>query len=56
MKFLKIRHRRKTFGVRNSIEQWFSELKRRIRQFNVCFPTYKPRVSERWIASWVALS
>ena len=56
MKFLKIRHRRKTFGIRNSIEQWFSELKRRIRQFNVCFPTYKPRVSERWIASWVALS
>ena len=44
------------FGIRNSIEQWFSELKRRIRQFNVCFPTYKPRVSERWIASWVALS
>ena len=38
MKFLKIRHRRKTFGIRNSIEQWFSELKRRIRQFNVCFP------------------
>ena len=26
------------FGIRNSIEQWFSELKRRIRQFNVCFP------------------
>jgi transposase-like protein len=37
MKFLKIRHRKKTFGIRNSIEQWFSELKRRIRQFNVCF-------------------
>jgi len=29
MEFLKIRHRRKTFGIRNSIESWFSKLKRR---------------------------
>jgi transposase-like protein len=56
MKFLKLRHRRKTFGIRNSIESWFSKLKRRIKQFNVCFPTYKTRVSEKWIISWVALS
>jgi len=28
MKILKIRHRRETFGKRNSAEQWFSKLKR----------------------------
>jgi len=44
MKFLILKHRRKTFGIRNSIESWFSKLKRRIRQFNICFPSYKPRV------------
>jgi hypothetical protein len=27
--------------------------RRRIKQFNVCFLTYKTRVSEKWIAlSW----
>jgi transposase-like protein len=56
MKFLKLRHERKTFGIRNSIESWFSKLKRRIKQFNVCFPSYKLKVSEKWITSWVALS
>jgi len=34
MKVLGIRHRRETFGMRNPIEQWFSRLKRRIKQFN----------------------
>jgi len=43
MKLLKIRQEvigtfGSYFGIRNSIEQWFSELKRMIRQFNVCFP------------------
>jgi len=43
MKLLKIRQevigtKGSYFGIRNSIEQWFSELKRMIRQFNVCFP------------------
>jgi len=56
MNFLKLRRRRKTFGRRNAIESWFSRLKRRMRQFNVCFPTYSTGVSERWIRSWVALS
>jgi transposase-like protein len=56
MAFLKLRRRRKTFGRRNSIESWFSKLKRRTKQFNVCFPTYSTRVSERWIRAWVALS
>jgi transposase-like protein len=55
MAFLKLK-RRKTFGKRDSIESWFSKLKRRTKQFNVCFPTYSPRVSERWIRAWVALS
>jgi hypothetical protein len=50
MAFLKLRRRR------NSIESWFSKLKRRARQFNICFPTYSTRVSERWIRAWVALS
>ena len=35
MKVLGIRHRCERFGIRNSIEQWFSKLKRRIRQFNI---------------------
>ena len=56
MKFLKIKHRKKTFGIRNSIESWFSKLERRIKQFNICFPSYKLKVSEKWIVSWVALS
>jgi transposase-like protein len=51
MKFLKLRHRRKTFGIRNSIESWFSKLKRRIKQFNTYFLTYKTRVSEKWVIS-----
>ena len=55
MAFLKLK-RRKTFGKRDSMKSWFSKLKRMIRQFNVCFPTYSPRVSERWIRAWVALS
>jgi len=56
MEILKIRHRRKKFGLRNSIEQWFSKLKRRTRQFNNYSPTYKPKISERWITSWAVLS
>jgi len=34
-KILKIRHRRET-------------LKRRIKQFNTYFPTYKTKTTERW--------
>jgi len=55
-KVLGIRHRRETFGMRNPIEQWFSRLKRRIRQFNTYFPTHKTKTTERWIKSWTALS
>ena len=47
---------RRRSGVRNSIEQWFSKLKRRIKQFNNYFPTHKPKTSERWITAWAALS
>jgi transposase-like protein len=47
MAFLKIRRRRKIFGRRNAIEFWFGMLKRRARQFNVCFPTYSSSVSKR---------
>jgi len=32
MKFLKLKHRRKTFGIRNSIESWFSKLKRTVSE------------------------
>jgi len=49
MKVLGIRHRRERFGMRNPIEQWFSRLKRRIRQFNLYFPTHKTKTTERWI-------
>jgi len=35
MKVPGIRHRRERFGIRNTIEQWFSKLMRRIRQFNI---------------------
>jgi len=56
MKILGVGHRRKTFSIRNSIEQWLSRLKRRIRQFNICFPTYKTKTTERWIRAWTALS
>jgi len=35
MKVLGIRHRRERFGMRNQIEQWFSKLKKRIKQFNI---------------------
>ena len=35
MKVLGIRQRCERFGIRNSIEQWFSKLKRRIKQFNI---------------------
>ena len=55
-KVLEIRHRRETFGMRNTIEQWFSKLKRRIRQFNIFFPTYNIKTTERWIKAWTALS
>jgi hypothetical protein len=44
------------FGIRDSIESWFSKLKRRIKQFNVYIPSYKLKISEKWITSWVALS
>jgi len=56
MKILGVGHRRKTFSIRNSIEQWLSSLKRRIRQFDICFPTYKTKTTERWIRAWTALS
>ncbi|MEM3819041.1 MAG: hypothetical protein QXF08_01155 [Nitrososphaerota archaeon] len=56
MKVLGLKRRVKTFGRRNSIESWFSKLKRRINQFYCCFPTHRPKVSERWIKSWAALS
>ncbi|MEM3648033.1 MAG: hypothetical protein QW506_02580 [Thermoproteota archaeon] len=49
-----------------SVRRWFHKtgdlfhaahrLKRRIKQFYCCFPTYSPKVSERWIKAWVALS
>jgi len=55
-KVLGIRHRRETFGMRNPIEQWFSKLKRRIRQFNTYFPTHKTKTTEIWIKAWTALS
>ncbi len=55
-KILKIKLRRRTFGVRNPIEQRFSKLKRRIKQFNNYFPTHKPKISERWITAWTALN
>ena len=29
--------------MRNPIKQWFSRLKRRIRQFNIFFPTYNKK-------------
>jgi len=47
---------RKIFGIRNLIERCFSGLKRRVKQLNICFLTYKLKVSEKWITSWVALS
>ncbi|MEM2225508.1 MAG: hypothetical protein QXR47_05335 [Candidatus Caldarchaeum sp.] len=56
MKVLGFRRRVETFGRRNTIESWFSKLKRRIKQFNTCFPTHRPKVSEKWIKSWIALS
>ncbi|MEM4183732.1 MAG: DDE-type integrase/transposase/recombinase [Candidatus Caldarchaeum sp.] len=56
MKVLGFRRRVETFGKRNTIESWFSKLKRRIKQFNTCFPTYSPKVSEKWIRSWMTLS
>jgi len=55
-KVLGIRHRGETLGMRNPIEQWFSKLKRRIRQFNIFFPTYNIKTTERWIRAWTALS
>jgi len=41
---MKIRHRRKTFGIRNSIKQWFSKLERRIRRFK----NYPLHISQRY--------
>ncbi|MEM2650687.1 MAG: hypothetical protein QXU87_01255 [Candidatus Caldarchaeum sp.] len=55
MKVLGLR-RVETFGRRNTIESWFSGLKRRIKQFNTCSPTYRPKVPEKWIKAWVSLS
>ena len=40
--------------MRNPIEQWSSRLKRRIRQSNLYFPTYKTKTTERWISKWTA--
>jgi len=56
VKVLGFRRRVERFGRRNAIESWFSKLKRRIKQFNTCFPTYRPKVSEKWIKAWVTLS
>ena len=39
MKVPGIRHRCEIFGIRNSIEQWFPKLKRRIKQFNIQYKT-----------------
>ena len=44
---LGMRWRKKTFGRRDIIELLFSKLKRRIRQFNICFPTNSPEIAER---------
>ncbi|MEM3588981.1 MAG: hypothetical protein QXF43_04590 [Nitrososphaerales archaeon] len=51
-----MRRRKKTFGIRSIIEFWFIKLKRRIRQFNVCFPTNRPETAEKWIKAWIALT
>jgi len=32
------------------------KVKRRIRQFNIYLPTYKTKITERWIKAWTALS
>ncbi|MEM3124172.1 MAG: IS6 family transposase, partial [Nitrososphaerota archaeon] len=56
MKVLGLRRRVETLGRRNAIESWFSKLKRRIKQFNTSFPTYRPKVSEKWIRAWMTLS
>jgi transposase-like protein len=53
---LGFKRRRKTFGGRNSIEQWFSRLKRRTRQFNTCHTTNNLKRTERWIKTWITLS
>ncbi|MEM4574395.1 MAG: hypothetical protein QXF45_07650 [Candidatus Caldarchaeum sp.] len=42
MKVLGFRRRVERFGKRNTIESWFSKLKRRIKHFNTYFPTYRP--------------
>ena len=42
--------------MRNPMEQWFSRLKRRIRQFNIFFTKYNIKTTERWIRAWTALS
>ncbi|MEM4316244.1 MAG: hypothetical protein QXT66_07860, partial [Nitrososphaerota archaeon] len=49
MKVLGLRRRVETLGRRNAIESWFSKLKRRIKQFNTSFPTYRPKISEKRI-------
>ncbi len=41
--------KRKTFGSRNSIEQWLNKLKRRIRQRSTYFPTHKFKTTEKWM-------
>ncbi|MEM1948375.1 MAG: hypothetical protein QW240_06560 [Candidatus Caldarchaeum sp.] len=56
VRLLRMRRRRKKFGRRNIIESWFSEHKRWIRQFNACFPIYRPKVPEKWIKALVTLS
>ncbi|MEM2485005.1 MAG: hypothetical protein QXT82_09255 [Candidatus Caldarchaeum sp.] len=40
----------------NTVKPWFSGLKRMIKQFNTCFPTHRPKVSEKWITAWMALT
>jgi len=56
IRLLGMGRRKKTFGRRNIVELWFSKLKRRIRQFNVCFLTNKPETAEKGVKAWIALT
>jgi transposase-like protein len=41
---------------RNTIEPWFSKLKRRKKQFNTCYTTNNLKRIEKWIKAWTTLS
>jgi len=56
MRSKRVKELREELKKFDSIESWLSKLKRRVKQFNICFPTYKLKVSEKWIVSRVALS